>query len=184
MLAKQVVTLDHLTDGRAVLGVGLGYPAHEEFGAFGDPADDRERAALLDEGLDVITALLDGRRGAPPQRALPHRRPVPPGAGAGAPAADLGGRDVAEQAPARAGLAVGRRVPGVERRRALDPRCDRQGRRLHRQPDRGSTSWRGPATTSPARSTPTPAPRGWCTSALPGDGYLDALRAIARQGPP
>ncbi len=26
VLAKQVVTLDHLTDGRAVLGVGLGFP--------------------------------------------------------------------------------------------------------------------------------------------------------------
>jgi alkanesulfonate monooxygenase SsuD/methylene tetrahydromethanopterin reductase-like flavin-dependent oxidoreductase (luciferase family) len=60
VVAKQVVTLDHLTDGHAVLGVGLGYPSHEEFGAFGDPTDDRERAALLDESLDVITALWTG----------------------------------------------------------------------------------------------------------------------------
>jgi alkanesulfonate monooxygenase SsuD/methylene tetrahydromethanopterin reductase-like flavin-dependent oxidoreductase (luciferase family) len=60
VLAKQVVTLDHLTEGRAVLGVGLGYPPSEEFGAFGDATDDRVRADLLDEGLEVITALWTG----------------------------------------------------------------------------------------------------------------------------
>ncbi len=60
VLAKQVVTLDHLTNGRAVFGVGLGHPAAEEFGAFGDPTDDRERADLLDESLEIITALWTG----------------------------------------------------------------------------------------------------------------------------
>ncbi len=60
VVAKQVATLDHLTDGRAVLGVGLGSPADEEFGAFSDATDDRVRAALLDEGLELITALWTG----------------------------------------------------------------------------------------------------------------------------
>lgn len=60
VLAKQVVTLDHLTEGRAVLGVGLGYPPSEEFGSFGDATDDRLRAELLDEGLELITALWTG----------------------------------------------------------------------------------------------------------------------------
>jgi alkanesulfonate monooxygenase SsuD/methylene tetrahydromethanopterin reductase-like flavin-dependent oxidoreductase (luciferase family) len=60
VVAKQVVTLDHLTEGRAIFGVGLGYPPAEEFGAFGDATDDRLRADLLDEGLELITALWTG----------------------------------------------------------------------------------------------------------------------------
>jgi alkanesulfonate monooxygenase SsuD/methylene tetrahydromethanopterin reductase-like flavin-dependent oxidoreductase (luciferase family) len=59
-LAKEVITLDHLSGGRAVLGVGLGAPADDEFANFGDAADDRVRAARLDEGLEVLDALLRG----------------------------------------------------------------------------------------------------------------------------
>jgi alkanesulfonate monooxygenase SsuD/methylene tetrahydromethanopterin reductase-like flavin-dependent oxidoreductase (luciferase family) len=60
VVAKEAVTLDHLSDGRAVLGVGLGEPAEDEFGAFGEPTDDRERAALLDESLELLVPLLAG----------------------------------------------------------------------------------------------------------------------------
>ncbi len=49
-LAKEVTTLDLLSGGRAILGVGLGAPAGE-FSLFGEPADARHRAELLDEGL-------------------------------------------------------------------------------------------------------------------------------------
>jgi len=59
-LAKEVSTLDHLSAGRAILGVGLGEPAADEYGAFGEPTDDRERAALLDEGLDLVDRFLRG----------------------------------------------------------------------------------------------------------------------------
>lgn len=58
--AKEVVTLDHLSGGRAVAGVGLGFPPDDEFAAFGEPAGDRERADRLDEALDVVTALWSG----------------------------------------------------------------------------------------------------------------------------
>jgi alkanesulfonate monooxygenase SsuD/methylene tetrahydromethanopterin reductase-like flavin-dependent oxidoreductase (luciferase family) len=59
-VAKELTTLDHLSGGRAVLGVGLGEPADAEFAAFGEPADPRHRAALLDEGLSVLDGLLRG----------------------------------------------------------------------------------------------------------------------------
>ena len=59
-LAKELVTLDHLSGGRTIVGVGLGFPADDEFGAFGDTTDDRVRADLLDEGLAIIDAVLRG----------------------------------------------------------------------------------------------------------------------------
>ncbi len=58
VVAKHLLTLDHLSGGRAVLGVGLGEPADADFEAFGDEADPRVRAAILDEGLDVLDQLL------------------------------------------------------------------------------------------------------------------------------
>ena len=60
VVAKQLTTLDHLSDGRATLSVGLGEEANADFGDFGDPMGGRERAALLDEGLDIVAALLTG----------------------------------------------------------------------------------------------------------------------------
>jgi alkanesulfonate monooxygenase SsuD/methylene tetrahydromethanopterin reductase-like flavin-dependent oxidoreductase (luciferase family) len=60
VLARQTVTLDLLAGGRTVFGVGLGSPAHGDFGLFGDPADDRTRAAMLDEGLELIAGLWTG----------------------------------------------------------------------------------------------------------------------------
>ena len=60
-VARELITLDHLSGGRALLGVGLGDPAEFDFAAFGDPAGARERAARLDESLTVIDGLLRGR---------------------------------------------------------------------------------------------------------------------------
>jgi alkanesulfonate monooxygenase SsuD/methylene tetrahydromethanopterin reductase-like flavin-dependent oxidoreductase (luciferase family) len=59
-VAKEITTLDHLSGGRAVLGVGLGAPAEAEFEAFGERADGRHRAAVLDEALTVLDGLLRG----------------------------------------------------------------------------------------------------------------------------
>ena len=60
VLARQVCTVDHLSGGRAVLGVGLGVPAQEEYAALGEPADPKRHGAILDEALTVIDALWSG----------------------------------------------------------------------------------------------------------------------------
>ncbi len=60
VLARQVCTVDHLSGGRAVLGVGLGVPAQEEYAALGEPADPKRHGAILDEALTIIDALWSG----------------------------------------------------------------------------------------------------------------------------
>jgi alkanesulfonate monooxygenase SsuD/methylene tetrahydromethanopterin reductase-like flavin-dependent oxidoreductase (luciferase family) len=59
-LARETVTLDRLSGGRLVLGVGLGAPPEDEYGTFGEPTDPAVRAAMLDEGLEVLTRLWSG----------------------------------------------------------------------------------------------------------------------------
>jgi alkanesulfonate monooxygenase SsuD/methylene tetrahydromethanopterin reductase-like flavin-dependent oxidoreductase (luciferase family) len=62
-VAREVATLDRLARGRTVFGVGIGTDAYGEFSDFDEPAaDDRTRAAMLDEALEVITALWTGER--------------------------------------------------------------------------------------------------------------------------
>ena len=61
-LAKQVLTLDHLSGGRAMLGVGLGEPPDADFADLGDEDDPHVRADRLDEALDVLDLLLRGER--------------------------------------------------------------------------------------------------------------------------
>jgi len=61
-LARETATLDRLSDGRLILGVGIGSPAYGDFGIFHQPDGEQDRAELLDEGLDVIAGLWTGER--------------------------------------------------------------------------------------------------------------------------
>jgi alkanesulfonate monooxygenase SsuD/methylene tetrahydromethanopterin reductase-like flavin-dependent oxidoreductase (luciferase family) len=58
-LAREAATLDHLSGGRLILGVGIGEPP-QEFRRFGEEPDPRVRARMLDEGLEVLTGLWSG----------------------------------------------------------------------------------------------------------------------------
>jgi alkanesulfonate monooxygenase SsuD/methylene tetrahydromethanopterin reductase-like flavin-dependent oxidoreductase (luciferase family) len=60
VLAHTLVTLDRLSQGRVIFGAGLG-GTNEEFSLFGEPDDIRRRAAMLDEGLDLLDSLLRGQ---------------------------------------------------------------------------------------------------------------------------
>ena len=59
VVASAVATLDRLSGGRVIFGAGAGGVA-AEFTAFGEPDGAGDRAAMLDEGLEVITALWSG----------------------------------------------------------------------------------------------------------------------------
>jgi hypothetical protein len=61
-LAKEMVSLDDLSNGRVILGVGLGEPADLEFGLFGEPVDGKTRSGKLREGLEVFQRLTRGEK--------------------------------------------------------------------------------------------------------------------------
>lgn len=60
-LARETVSIDHLSSGRFTLGVGLGYPPNAEFEYFGENPDPKIRAEKLDEGLEVSLGLWTGK---------------------------------------------------------------------------------------------------------------------------
>jgi alkanesulfonate monooxygenase SsuD/methylene tetrahydromethanopterin reductase-like flavin-dependent oxidoreductase (luciferase family) len=62
-LAREAVSVDRLSRGRLVLGVGIGTDRYGEFRAFsGEATTDRVRGELLDDGLEIITRAWTGER--------------------------------------------------------------------------------------------------------------------------
>jgi hypothetical protein len=60
-LARETVTVDHLSGGRLILPVGLGALDDGGFAKVGEPTDRKTRAELLDESLQILTGLWSGK---------------------------------------------------------------------------------------------------------------------------
>ena len=58
-LAREVISLDHLSNGRVIFGVGIG-AGPWEWDYLGEETDLRTRGAMLDEGLDLLAKLWSG----------------------------------------------------------------------------------------------------------------------------
>ena len=61
MVARETVSLDHISGGRLVLGVGAG-GGYYDFEALGEVSDAKSLASLLDEALEVLTGLWSGKQ--------------------------------------------------------------------------------------------------------------------------
>ena len=64
IVARATTTLDHLSNGRLILPIGLGAMSPHDVEAgrsiVGEPIDRRLRAELLDEGIDILNGLATG----------------------------------------------------------------------------------------------------------------------------
>lgn len=88
LLAKMAASLDVISGGRLILGLGAGW-MHEEYEAYGYPFPSvRERIAQLDEALEIVRRMCRGERASfhgkyytvrdAPNRPAPKQQPHPP----------------------------------------------------------------------------------------------------------
>ena len=61
-LAREVVTLDHLSGGRITLGLGAGDPADDGIGRVSEERSAKVRGERLDETLTILNGLFSGER--------------------------------------------------------------------------------------------------------------------------
>lgn len=59
-LAREIVSLDHLSQGRMILGLGIGTDRRKEYTGFHESTDSKQHAEMLDETLAILTGLWSG----------------------------------------------------------------------------------------------------------------------------
>lgn len=62
MLAKEIVTIDHVSNGRAILGIGAGWNEDEHHWFGWDLPAPGPRIRMFDEAMEVITGLMENDR--------------------------------------------------------------------------------------------------------------------------
>ncbi len=87
-LAREIITLDLLSQGRLTVGLGLGVDSGGELSRFAEETRDRVRGEMLDDGARLLAALLDGETVVEVDgnytidgvslEPRPHQRPRPP----------------------------------------------------------------------------------------------------------
>lgn len=60
MVARHASTVSRLSNGRLILGTGLGVDESGDFSSFGEPSDLATRSAMLTEGLTLMRAMWAG----------------------------------------------------------------------------------------------------------------------------
>jgi alkanesulfonate monooxygenase SsuD/methylene tetrahydromethanopterin reductase-like flavin-dependent oxidoreductase (luciferase family) len=172
-LARETVTLDRLSRGRLILGVGVGSERTVEFdpARFGEEGDMRARATLLDDGLERLLAYWGGEFEPPPVQQ--PRIPI----------------WVAARWPNRRPLARAARYDGVfpidqsEPAQLAEMVADIKGSDPFRE--RGQT-WFDVVVDNPPGTDPAPWVAAGATWCLTGFGYepkLDEVRAAISSGP-
>ena len=157
LLAKEVTTLDIVSAGRAILGIGAAWNDDEHAGyGFGFPPVS-ERFERLEEALAICRAMFNGEEPTFAGTLLPHRggaQPPPSGAVRGHP--DPRGRERRAQDPAARGRV--RAMPATSsatwRRSATSSRCSTATALTS-----VATRPRSPRPVWAGWSSPTPAPR-------------------------
>jgi len=60
-VARESVTVDHLSNGRLILPTGLGWAGDGAYTKAGMPSERKVRAEMLDEGLEILDGLWSGK---------------------------------------------------------------------------------------------------------------------------
>ena len=144
VLARQAATLDRLSGGRLVVGVGLGDDSIGEFSSFrGEASDPVQRGAMLDESLELLRWFWSGQDVAwEGQYFSVHSGPFLPRPAQAL--TRLGGLSVASPPSAGPGGPAPGLLPAVRPRRVGHPRLPRPGGRLGRTvPAEGVRGGRG-----------------------------------------